>query len=301
MTNTNVYEIVTERILSALDSGTVPWRRPWQDAGAPRNLTSKREYRGVNVLLLTLAASMEGYESPFWLTFKKARELGGSVRKGERSTLITFWKRLSIEDKETREEKTIPLLRYYRVFNTEQCEGIEVPAIAPREHSPIETADEIIASALQVGRIPEIQHGGNEAAYDRVKDLITLPKPESFFTADAYYATAFHEMIHSSGHSSRLNRKFGEVFGTEDYAKEELIAEVGASMLSGISGIFDESRAEVSAAYLESWRTRISRDPKLIVTAAGAAQKACDYVQGITFEDRGAESKSAVTQERIAA
>ena len=223
--NARVYDQITERIIALLAKGTVPWHKPWKArTGLPRNLVSKKSYRGINVFLL-LAMS---YESPFWLTFRQALQLGGTVRKGEKSCPVVFWKQATVEDKETREPQKIPLLRYYHVFNVAQCDGLK------RDTEPVETfvntfikPDEIIAHMPQR---PVIKYGMARAFYSPREDYVGLPVKERFERAESFYATLFHEIVHSTGHESRLNRatltdKAG--FGSNPYCKEELIAEMG--------------------------------------------------------------------------
>ena len=203
----DIYAIVTDKIINLLENGVVPWRRPWTSTGLPRNLVSKKPYRGINHFLL----SASKYVSPFWLTMRQANELGGHVRKGEESTVVVFWKvddaKQSTEDLDNEEtdEKTRRrfLLRYYRVFNLEQCELPQavldkLPKIETHEHDPIEAAERIIAG---MPNPPEIQYAGSKAFYSPITDRITLPPRELFTSAEEYYATALHETVHSTGQS----------------------------------------------------------------------------------------------------
>ncbi len=291
-----VEEIITEQILAALDSGVAPWQQPWAAAGAHTNLKSKKAYRGINQLLLGFSAMSQGFGSPYWVSYKQAEAMGGQVRKGEKSTIVTFWKRLKIEEKQpdnTKLEKTIGLLRYYRVFNVEQCDGLEgkIPAVPEAvEFDPIEAAEEIVAG---MPNCPPIQNGGDAAFYSPSADKVGMPKRESFKSGEAYYASLLHELVHSTGHTSRLNRDGvmkSAGFGSEVYSKEELVAEIGAAFLCGHSGILDIV-FDNSASYIKSWRDKIAADPKLIVKAAGEAQKATDYILGITWDnDKGEDN-----------
>lgn len=292
----DVYAEVTDRIVAALEEGTVPWRKPWSaPADAHCNPVSGTVYRGVNPFLLELTAMERGYSDPRWLTFKQAKQRGAHVMRGERATLVVFWKQLRGIDKETGEERRIPLLRQYRVFNVAQIEGLDLPEPEPREpFCPITCCAEIIAAMPDA---PTIGHGGGRAFYAPAFDAIQLPEPELFTTPAAYYATAFHELAHSTGHGSRLNRP--EVtepnrFGSEPYGREELTAELAASMLCGVAGISPETE-EQSAAYLASWLRSLKADPRLVVTAAGRAQRAADYVRGIRRE----ETQPAPTPEPV--
>src|SRR5579859_7163802 len=209
----DVYAIVTEKIINLLESGIVPWRKPWISTGLPRNLVSKKPYKGVNYFLL----SATKYVSPFWLTYRQARELGGHVRKGEESTIVIFWKvedsKRSNEDLEVEEtddkNRRRFLLRYYRVFNLEQCELPQavldkLPKVKMQEHTPIRACAEIIGC---MPNAPEIQHTGSKAFYSALTDRVTLPPPELFTSPEEYYASGFHELIHSTGHQKRLSRE----------------------------------------------------------------------------------------------
>jgi antirestriction protein ArdC len=257
----DAYAIVTEKIINLHEQGVVPWRRPWTATGLPRNLVSKKPYRGVNFFLL----SASKYVSPFWLTMRQANELGGHIRKGEESTPVVFWKiddvKQSTEDLDN--EKTADktrrrfLLRFYRVWNVEQCELPQavldkLPKIETHEHDPIEAAERIIAT---MPNPPEIQHTGSKAFYSAITDRITLPPRELFTSADEYYATALHETVHSSGSQKRLAREGiceAAPFGSAVYSKEELCAEMGAAYLCAEAGI-STAVIQNQAAYVAGW------------------------------------------------
>ncbi len=282
----DVYGIVTEKIINLLEQGIVPWRRPWTSAGLPRNLVSKKTYRGINSFLL----SASKYISPYWLTLRQANELGGHVRKGEESTIVVFWK---VDDAgETTEDTNHEqpneksrrrfLLRYYRVFNLEQCELPQavldkLPRIETHEHDPIEAAERIIAA---MPNPPEIQHAASKAFYSPITDRITLPPRELFASAEEYNATALHETVHSTGHQKRLAREgICEVapFGSAVYSKEELCAEMGAAYLCAEVGI-TAAVIENQAAYVAGWLKKLRDDRKLLIHAAAQAQHAADYI-----------------------
>ena len=218
-----VYDIVTDRILEALDQGTVPWRKPWT-AGIPRTATTNRAYNGINAIMLGMAS----YSDQRWLTFKQAGQLGGNVRKGERSTLAVFWKQQQIaDDKNGESTKTIPLLRYFNVFNVQQCEGLTLSAIADSPTvEPLAAAQAIVDG---MPNPPRIAHdGGNSAYYQPRTDSIHMPTVNTFHGAGEYHSTLFHELSHSTGHATRLNRDSLETpapFGSEVYSKEELVAD----------------------------------------------------------------------------
>ena len=292
---TTPYEVITDRILALLEQGTVPWHRPWASAtGMPRNLFSQRSYRGINVWLLTAM----GYASPFWATFQQVKTAGGSVRKGERGVPVVFWKVYHHEDPKTGEAEQRFVLRQYTVFNATQLDGVAIPAITVLAHrfTPIERCAQLVDA---MPNRPTILHGHQRAFYKPATDTLHLPSPACFQSPEAYYATVFHELVHSVGHRSRLNRATLTdlcLFGDPTYAKEELVAEMGAAYLCGVCGIANTTLAN-SAAYLQSWMQVLRQDPTVLVHAAAQAQKAADYIQNL-HPDEGA---SGAPEERSAA
>ncbi len=258
------YDVITDRIVSELQKGTIPWRKPWGGPDQePRNLQSRKPYRGVNVFLL----GCQGFESPYWVTFKQAQGMGGHVRKGEHGSPVVFWKWLEKRDAETGELKRVPMLRYYTTFNVEQTEGIPYPKPELRTFCPIQEAEGIVASYPNA---PAVEHGGGRAFYVPSRDRIKLPLRESFHSDAEYYSTLFHEMGHSTGHASRLNRKTltdAAMFGDHNYSREELVAEMTAAFLCGCSGI-EQSTLENSAAYLRGWVRVLRGEARLVVQAA---------------------------------
>jgi antirestriction protein ArdC len=278
---TNLYDQITERIVALLEKGTVPWRKPWTaQTGLPCNLITKKPYRGINTLLLHAMH----YESPYWLTFRQALELGGHVRKGEKSCPIVFWKQFEHEDKQTGEKEKIPMIRFYFVFNVAQCDGLKAPSGAAIMPTKLTMPEEIIAAMPQR---PEIKHGMAKAFYAPSADYVAMPNRASFDADAGYFATLFHELIHSTGHASRLNRPTlteSAGFGSNPYCKEELIAEMGAAFLCGQAGI-GETILENSAAYIQNWLAQLQNDKKLIVQAAAQAQKAVDFILGVKYDN----------------
>ena len=277
----SVYEVITDRIIAMLEAGTVPWQKPWSvTTGLPRNLVSKKPYRGMNVLLLHAMS----YESPFWLTFRQAKELGGSIKKGEKACPVIFGKRQETEDEITGEKSHYTVLRLYSVFNVAQCEGLKnIPAPAAAPATVNTTAEEIVAL---MPKRPEIKHGLAKAFYTPSVDIVAMPDRARFDTEAGYYATLFHELTHATGHPSRLNRPTltkTAGFGSNPYCREELVAELGAAFLCGHAGI--ENTIQNSAAYLQNWLEALQNDNKLIVQAAAQAQKAADFILGTKFED----------------
>ena len=274
---TDVYQIITDRIIAALEAGTVPWRKPWNGGGSPRNLASGKEYRGINWFLLSAA----GYSSPYWLTFKQAIDKGGNVKKGEKGMPVTYWNFLEskTETDSKGNPKKIGFLKYFTAFNLCQCEGIEVPAI--EEGDKIEFAPEDAAEIIIARPGAKIEHGSGKACYSPSLDLIRMPARESFHSVPDYYGTAFHELVHWTGHSSRLNRGLDQIaaFGDAVYSKEELVAEMGAAFLCAESGLFHHTE-EQSAAYVAGWLKALRGDSRLVIQAASAAGKAADLILG---------------------
>lgn len=289
-------EILTARILADLEAGNLPpWRKPWRaDVSMPRNARTGKAYRGGNVWLLLFMQEAMGYSDPRWMTYKQANDLGGSVRKGEKGTPVVFWK---IDKRETvnadgeTEQKSSAMLRFYTVFNVAQTDGCKVAPleVSERVHEPIAAAEAIIAGMPNPPRIVE---DGSRACYSPALDLIQLPHRADFETNEAFYATANHELVHSTGHVNRLARTGvvdGQHFGSDGYGREELVAEMGAAFLNGESGIAPAT-IENTASYLASWIRTIKENPRVILAAAGAAQKATDYILGRTA---GSESSEA--------
>jgi antirestriction protein ArdC len=285
----SVPEIITENIIKQLEQGVAPWRKPWSTS-IPRNLISKKPYRGLNVFLL----ATQGYGSPYWLTFNQAKQLAAHVRQGEKSTLVSFWKfgEYAKENHETGEleNKTSVLLRYYRVFNIEQCDGLK--ALHGDDRKPVNPIAECESIANAMPNPPRIEQH-SQAFYRPSADLVGMPSRTCFGSPEEYYSTLFHELTHSTGHKSRLNR-FEEnatdhQFGSESYSKEELVAEMGAAMLAGMAGI-SHATISNSASYLQTWIKRLKSDSRLIISAASHAQKAADYILG-KAQTEGGESQ----------
>jgi len=291
-----VYEIITDRIIAAIETdGTLPWHKPWRaGTAAPANLKSGKAYRGINVFLL----GMLGYSSPYFVSYKQAKTLGGQVRKGEKGSPVVFW--LWPDEKKkaaaaAKGKQAFPIMRYYTVFNVSQCDGIShkrltewqaaEDAAAGQTHDAIESAA-AIAAGWEDGC--KVEHGKSQAYYSPSADAIGMPNLDAFETAPAYYCTLFHEMVHATGHSSRLDRfpadSGAQPFGSESYSQEELTAEMGASFLAAEGGLPLDSFIDQSAAYVANWLQRLKGDSKLVVTAAARAQKAADLVLGRTFE-----------------
>jgi antirestriction protein ArdC len=278
------YERITGQIIALLEKGTVPWHKTWKaSTGWPRNLVSHKPYRGINVLLLL---SMS-YESPCWLTLRQANMLGGTIKKGEKACPVVFWKRLTVGETDSSEAREIPLLRYYHVFNLAQCDGLKNgQATSPNDTEPVASPkpEEIVANMPQR---PPIKDGFTRAFYSLREDYVGMLARERFSRNEEYHATLFHELVHATGHESRLNRStLNEQagFGSDPYCKEELIAEIGAAFLCGQAEIAERT-IDNSAAYVAEWLKRMKDDKKLIVHAAAQAQRAADFVLSRKFEE----------------
>ncbi|HUF73752.1 MAG TPA: zincin-like metallopeptidase domain-containing protein [Gammaproteobacteria bacterium] len=295
----DIAQEVTDKLVAALESGVNPWRRPWRSLGVagrgsvmPHNASTGKAYRGVNVMLCGLAQQAAGYTSAGWLTFKQARDLGGNVRKGEKGTLVVFWKFLERRTEGTDGTETksrFPMLRHYTVFNVEQCDGLPERITNPTGAEPEAVPD--LAAWVAETLSCRVDHGGERACYIPSVDTIKLPLRSAFETEAGYSGTLLHEATHATGVKHRLDRLTMARFGSEDYAKEELVAEVGASMLCAHLGL--DYVVEHHASYLESWLKALKGDKRYIFSAASAAQKAVDYVLGAAAEEEPEEVAEA--------
>lgn len=281
MAKFDTYQDVTDTVIAALESGTKPWDAGWQGAGALRQpLRSTGEaYRGVNVLLLWMSAAANQFAGQHWVTFKQAKNCGAKVRKGEKGTRIVFFKRLEIEGKGDEDDRTIPMLRSYTVFNSDQVDDLpESIATAPIEPAPGLERDQQREDALRSCGAA-IQEGGTRAFYRPSSDIVTMPDFERFSDGGNYLATLAHELCHWTGHKSRLDRDLTAQgpFGSPSYAREELVAELGAAFIGARLGIVGE-HIENHAAYLQGWLQALKNDKRCIFRAASAAQQAADLV-----------------------
>lgn len=278
--STNVYQMVTDRIIAELEKSSIPWKRPWTGANTRAyNRISNKPYSLLNQILL-------GRDGE-WATFKQWTDLGGHIRKGEKSSFVVFWKIQPYEDINADGEKVvkqIPLLRYYNVFHISQVDGVE-PKNKPelKEVEPIEAAETIKESYKEREHIRIIETITNGAGYDPVMDYIQVPCRKQYTDANEFYSTLFHEMVHSTGHKTRLDRLTSEDnlhFGSETYSKEELCAELGSAMLLNQIGIETPQTFKNSAGYIQGWLQRLRNDNKFIVSAASKAEKAVNFILG---------------------
>ncbi len=280
----DVYQEITDQMLAMLEAGTRPWSKSWNGAPTP-NIplrSTGAPYRGINVLTLWVAAMTKGYASPHWLTFKQAIALGGCVRKGEKGSVVVYANRIEkTEANDAGEEvkRGIPFLKRYVVFNAEQIDGIEGKYPAP---TPIITATNPDQRDAELdalfSRVPiTVQHKGSQPCYQPSADHVVMPAFADFHTGDDYYSTLAHELCHATGHVDRLARPTLISTKREDYAREELVAELGAAFVSGAVSIKLHDR-EDHAAYLAHWLEALRNDKRCIFTAATQAQAAADWL-----------------------
>ena len=290
MSNKDLYTEITEKIMGMLSQGIIPWKKPWSTNGCdmPQNFISKKFYRGVNVWLLCSA-----YKSNFWLTYNQAKKIGGNIKAGEKGTRIYFRQILvSSKDKNGKQlvdsngnktTKSFPMLKTFTVFNVEQCENIKLPEIKVIESTPKEKISKCENVVNSFSSMPEIMQS-NRASYVPSMDVINMPKMDDFVNSESYYATLFHEIVHSTGSKNRLNRDLDTNFGSHAYSKEELVAELGSSFLNFQCGI-DNVTMENSVAYIQNWMQVLKNDIKFFMNASSLAQKAVDYILGTKFEE----------------
>jgi antirestriction protein ArdC len=274
-----IYQEVTDSIIAEMEKGATPWIKPWKsDSSCEKNIVSKKEYNGINRLILGMMTHFKGYQSPYYGSFKQWQDLGGNVKKGEKGIKIVFYKPISVEkitESGDIEKSGYSCLKTYYVFNADQVEGVEFekPAIDPRVYNPAPALDDRI---LKTGA--NIKHGGSSAFFSPTGDFIGMPNRESFQDDSSYYATVLHELTHWSGAKNRLDRDMGGKFGSPKYAFEELVAELGAAFLCQDYQIQGELR---HAGYIQNWLTCLKENNQAIFKAAALAQKAADYINGL--------------------
>jgi len=272
----DIYAEVTNRIIDQLENGLIPWQKPWIASGNAISRATGKPYSLLNQMILGRGGE--------YLTFAQCQKEGGKVRKGEKSQMVVFWKFIEQEDEETHEKKQVPFLRYYNVFHIDQCEGLtakhmpELPATAKAD----DTAENMIAAYVKRSGVRIVNQEGDRAFYQPSSDTVVLPLLAQFARTAEYYSTAFHELTHSTGHASRLDRLSKTVyFGSEAYSKEELIAEIGAAALVNTAGLETANSFRNSAAYLQNWLKVLKDDKRFIVSAAGKAEKAVNLILGV--------------------
>ena len=282
----DIFTLVTNRIIHFLEQGVIPWKKTWSDKGTPRNLFTGKEFRSINVWLLNGLT----YEENTFLTFEEVKKLGGNLRRNEKAHLVTHWvwnddNSLNISENRSPVRK-IPSLRYYQVFNVAQCFDIPeyyTPLIVTPKHNPFELCESVVEC---MPNRPEIRHLGDEAYYHSFFDLVNMPSMPRFFETEAYYATLFHQLIHSTGHKKRLHRKEIDMVLPDKigkYSMEELTAQMGACylILCGIEGWDFENKIE----YAKKWIQQLRNDKRLVVYASAQAQLACECILNLRRTD----------------
>jgi antirestriction protein ArdC len=277
MTSADIYTKVTNQIIEAMEKGEKQFQMPWHSTKAhitaPINASSGRMYRGINAVSLWAAARGRGFSTGFWATYQQWKTLGAQVRKGEKSSDVVLWKTCEKAKDDGDEPDKFMIARGFAVFNADQVDGFvpeEIPELS--ESKRVQAAESFFAT-LRL----DVRYGGERAYYDITADYIQMPEYRRFRTASAFYSTLAHETVHWTGSEQRLNRDLKSRFGEQQYAAEELIAELGAAFLAARIGGFAEPRGN-HAAYLASWLKLLRSDKRAIFTAASQAQKAVDWL-----------------------
>ena len=277
-----VYQSVTDSIISELEKGAIPWVKPWRaDSTADRNVINNKPYQGINRLILGMASMIKNYDAPIWGSFQQFQQLGYNIKKGEKGTQIVFYKPVSTQKElpdGTIENNGYSVLKAYWIFNIAQTDA-PITKIAPEDLKPFNTISECENTISKSGAI--IQHGGDGAFFVPSLDKINLPNKTAFNSESDYYATAFHELVHWSGAKHRLDRDLSGKYGNPSYAFEELIAEIGAAYLCADHRLQGELR---HAGYIQSWLKALRDDNKAIFKAAAYAQKAADYITALDIK-----------------
>ena len=297
LTNNDIYQEVTDRVCATPSSSIAPWRKPWVGgaAGMPISLNTLKAYRGVNIVLLAMTQMALGYCSRYWLTYKQAKAKGGQVRAGEKGTRIVFWNFFKKDAKDENgkpefdqdgnvKQNTIPFMKWYTVFNTDQIDGLKCVPVE-QTNDEVDGAEVFAAGeAIIAGWVgkPSIGFGGTQAFYRPATDTVMVPERDTFKSTAGFYSTTFHELVHSTGHKSRLDRDgiSGAInFGSHDYSKEELVAELGSAFIAATAGV--PMDIDNNAAYCANWLKVLQNDNKFILSAASKAQKAADMILGV--------------------
>ncbi|RVG42414.1 ArdC family protein [Sinorhizobium meliloti] len=285
----DTYQRITGTIIEQLEAGTKPWIRPWRGNSrgslVPRRATGEA-YRGINVLMLWLASELAGYEENTWMTYRQAQDLGGQVRKGEKGSLVVKYGTFTPKEREDDDERAIPYLKGYTVFNVEQIENLPDRFYRPVEElpaAPVPHLETVEAFVRNTGAA--ITYGGTTACYRPAPDDILMPDRARFVDEVHLYSTLLHELSHWSGAKHRLDRDLSGRFGSESYAIEELVAELSASFLCADLGVAHDPR-DNTATYLESWLQALKNDKRAIISAAARAQEAADYLHGLQAREQ---------------
>lgn len=277
MSKANVYQMVTDRIISELEKGVIPWEKPWTGIRSGAfNRVSKKPYSLLNQMILKHVGE--------YATFKQWQDLGGKIKKGAKSEIVVFWKILQVEEEKEngeKEKKNVPVLRYFNVFHISQVDGVEPLENPFSDVEPIEEADKIIKEYVDREHIDFEECASDRAYYSPTTDCVVVPKKEQYKFVNEYYSTTFHELVHSTGHKNRLGRLAtgaNAAFGSETYSKEELVAEIGSANIMNLLGIETTKTFRNTVAYIQSWLRVLKNDNRFIVSAASKAEKAVDYI-----------------------
>ncbi|WOH57764.1 ArdC family protein [Bradyrhizobium sp. BWC-3-1] len=288
----NLYDEITNKIITELEAGRVPWVQPWGTAAAkaplamPKSAASGRQYSGINILILWGTATERGFSGQSWLTFRQALSLGGHVRKGERGTTVVYADRFVPVDEKRRAHETgeeaqaVPFLKRFTVFNLDQCDGLASDIVTAAPPPPPGMIEPTVDALIKASGI-DFRIGGNRAFYAPTEDYVQVPPPQAYFEPINWHRTALHELAHASGHPSRLNRDLSGSFGTRKYAFEELVAEISSAFGCASLGIVPTVR---HADYIGSWLEVLREDNRAIVRAASQASKVADYLLGFLPE-----------------
>ncbi len=269
----DLFQWITDRMITEMEQGIIPWQKPWRTVGVAVSHTTGKAYSLLNQMLLGKPGE--------YLTFRQCQQEGGHVRKGEKAQMVVFWKWLDTKDEETGEIRQVPFLRYYSVFHIDQCEGVIAKRTQtnPNPANPDETAEAIISEYVRREGVALVHQEGDAAYYQPALDRIVLPRMKQFSETAEYYGTAFHELVHSTGHMKRLARLDATAnFGGDAYSKEELVAEIGSAALVNYAGLETGKSFRNSAAYVQNWLAQLKNDKRFIVSAAGKAEKAVDFI-----------------------
>jgi antirestriction protein ArdC len=291
-----VSQIVAEQVIASLERNVIPWRQPWEEIDVPTSWGSKTPYRGINAFVLAIQQLLTGYSSNYWLTYKQIADAGGRLKETERtgkSTRVAYWNvvvreqkgadgKVKVNSKGKPQRYSQYYLGYHNVWNLDQTEGIEAPVSAgKRTHSPL---TELTAILDAVSNHPRLAVG-SKAFYSPALDVVTLPSVEAFFTPEDHLLTRVHEEAHATGHVSRLNRDLTGIFGSDSYAKEELVAEFTAALFGLEHGLVRADITEQRVAYCQSWAKRFRANPELVIYAAATAQKVNDYLHQRSYSE----------------
>lgn len=287
-TSAEIHRLIADQVITAMETSGTDWVKSWTTPAGqlPTSMSTGRQYQGINLLLLGMARAFGGYGSHHWGTYKQWSTMGAQVQKGQKSTTVIFYKPLTVEDRVTGLDKTVPLIRTFSVFNADQVDGYEAPAIVDSvDHTKLDQP-ETLADDLARRAGCDVRFSDPASAfYSPLHDFVNMPRATQFETVTDYAATLLHELTHWTGHKSRLDRKLVLKSGAKDYAKEELVAELGAAMLCGSLGLSPSPR-EDHAKYLAHWMQRLTDEPKVIFSAAAKASAAADWIQSAASRDK---------------